>query len=466
MPREIRLNAFAMQSPVHHSPGLWRHPADKSLGFTDLDTWVELARVLEDGLFDALFVADSYSANEIFGGSVDAALRRGVQVPKLDPLLSVSAMAHATRHLGFGITSNALFEPPYPFARRMSTLDHLTRGRIGWNVVTGHSAAGARALGHKALIPHDERYDIADEYLDLVYALWEGSWEDGAVVRDRASGIFADPSRIHRITRRTRHFQVDAIHLVEPSPQRTPVLFQAGASGRGRGFAATHAEAIYVSGPSARVLAPLVADTRARAAALGRDPADLLFFSMATVITGATDEEAQAKLADYRRHVDPEAALMLFSDWTGIDFSRVDPNEPIRHQAQAEGIHSALESFTIGDPNRVWTVRELAEHVSIGGRGPVFVGAPGPVADQIERWVTESGVDGLNLSYAITPGGFRDFGTFIVPELQRRGRFKHAYAPGTFREKLFGPGRARLPASHPAAAFRPGAPAPASSSAA
>ena len=452
MPREIRLNSFSLQSPVHQTPGLWRHPRDRSADYNTLEYWTHLARVLERGLFDGMFLADSVGTNDVYGGSLDASLRGGIHVPKNDPILSIAAMALVTEHLGFGVTSNAIHEPPYAFARRMSTLDHLTRGRVGWNIVTGHSESGARALGHDGLIPHDERYDIAEEYLDLVYELWEGSWAEDAVKRDRESGVFTDPARVRKVVRKSGHFRTEGIHLAEPSPQRTPVLYQAGASRRGRAFAARHAECIFISGPTASSLAPIVADTRAQAAAEGRDPAALKFFSMATAIVGGTEEEAHAKLADYRRYIDLEAALVLFSGWTGIDFSRFSLDEPVRHQAQSAGIQTALEVFTLSDPNRVWTVREVAEHIAIGGRGPVFLGSPGQVADQVERWVDEAGVDGLNLTHAISPGGYEDFGELVVPELQRRGRFKQRYADGTLREKLYG--RARLPDSHPATRHR------------
>ncbi|GGF58510.1 monooxygenase [Azorhizobium oxalatiphilum] len=455
MSKEIRVNAFAMASPVHHSPGLWRHPEDRSLDFTSLAYWTDLAQDLEAGKFDALFIADSMASSEVYGGSYHAALRVGAQIPKLDPMVIVSAMALVTEHLGFGITSNALYEPPHPFARRMSTLDHLTKGRIGWNIVTGHTVSGARAVGQKSLTPHDERYAIAEDYLEAVYALWEASWDDDAVQPAGTAEAYADPAKVRAVVKDGPHFQLDAPHLSEPSPQRTPVLFQAGASSRGRAFAASHAECIFVSGPTPEVIGPVVADTRRRAAAAGRDPRDLKFFSMATTIVGATEEEARARLADYRRYINPEAALILFSGWTGIDFSKWDLDAPITFDSGSQGLVSALEAFSIADPNRVWTVRELAEHNAIGGRGPVFVGSPAQVADQIEAWVEATDVDGLNLSYAITPGGFRDFGTHVVPELQRRGRFKQDYAPGTLREKLYGAGHARLRDTHPGSRHRP-----------
>lgn len=180
--------------------------------------------------------------------------------------------------------------------------------------------------------------------IDLVYALWEGSWEDDAVLRDKARGIFADPAKVHRVRRSGKRFSTDAFYLAEPSPQRTPVLYQAGASGRGRAFAARHAECIFVSGPTPQALAPIVTDTRRRAAENGRDPAELLFFSLATTIVGRTEEEAQAKLADYRRYIDIEGALVLYSAWTGIDFSRFALDEPVRHQEQQAGVRRGRET--------------------------------------------------------------------------------------------------------------------------
>ena len=184
MTKEIRVNAFVSTSPVHQSPGLWRHPRDTSLAFTDLDHWTDLAQVLERGLIDAVFIADSIGFNDVHGGSVEAAIRYGAQVPKLDPFMAIPAMALVTEHLGFGITGNISYEPPYLFARRLSTLDHLTNGRAGWNIVTGHYESGARAMGQTGVVEHDRRYDIADEFMSLMYALWETSWEDGAVVAD------------------------------------------------------------------------------------------------------------------------------------------------------------------------------------------------------------------------------------------------------------------------------------------
>lgn len=453
MTKEIRFNAFAMNCVAHQSPGLWTHPRDRSSDYNRLTYWTNLARTLERGRFDGLFLADVLGVYDVFGGSPDAALRNGAQVPVNDPLLLVSAMAAVTENLGFGVTCTLSYEPPYPFARRMSTLDHLTDGRIGWNVVTGYLDSAARGMGKDNQKAHDDRYDVADEYMEVVYKLWEGSWQDNAVRRDRAYGIFADPSKVHRVHHDGDNYRLNAIHLSEPSPQRTPVLYQAGTSPRGRQFAAQHAECVFMSGPSAKVIAPRVAAIRKLAREAGRNPAEILMFSMMTVILGRTEAEAAAKHADYRRYISHEGALTLMSGWTGVDFSTYDLDQEVRHVHNEAG-RTAMDNITRADPDRVWTVREVAEHVGIGGIGPVIVGTPAKVADEIEAWVEQTDVDGLNLAFVLSPESFEDIADLLVPELTRRGRYKDAYRSGTLREKLFGKGRARLTSPHPAASYR------------
>lgn len=452
MVKQIRLNAFVGNSPVHLSPGLWAHPRNRALEYKDLDYWIELAKVLERGKFDALFVADGIGVYDVFHGSADSSIRSGAQVPKHDPLMAVSAMAHVTKHLGFGITASTSHEIPAVLARRFSSLDHLTKGRIGWNVVTGFTESSARALGHDTVLPHDSRYDRADEFLEATYKLWEGSWQEGAVIRDRASGVFADPAKVRRVQHQGKHFQFDTIHLTEPSPQRTPFLFQAGSSKRGRDFAARHAEAVLLSGPSKATIGPAVRDLRERAVRFGRDRHDIVFFSLATVIVGRTRDEANAKLDEYRSYVDPEGALALFSGWTGIDFSQFEPEAPLPVEARDNAVQSMIESFTSADPTRVWTLKEVVEHNGIGGRGPLLVGTAADIADALQSWVEETDVDGFNLSYAVMPETYVDFVDLVVPELQRRGVYKTDYAPGTLRTKLHG--QDALRASHPGAGFR------------
>jgi alkanesulfonate monooxygenase len=446
MPKEIRLNAFEMNCVAHQSPGLWRHPRDRSRDYKRLDYWIDLARILERGLFDGLFLADVLGVYDVFGGDARAALTHAAQTPVNDPLLLVPAMAAATTHLGFGVTANLSYEPPYGFARRLSTLDHLTEGRIGWNIVTGYLESAAKGAGRPRQTSHDDRYAIAEEYMEVVYKLWEGSWDDDAVKADAATGVFTDPDRVRRVSHHGANFQVDALHLSEPSPQRTPVLYQAGSSPAGRDFAGRHAECVFLSGPSKTAIAPRVAAIRDSARTQGRDPAAILMFALLTVIVAPTDAAAQDKLADYRRYADPEGALTLMSGWTGVDFSRLDPDQIVQHVTNDAG-RSALENITRADPKRSWTVREVAEHVSIGGIGPVIVGSPATVAEQLEAWIDETDIDGFNLAFAVRPETFADVSDLLVPELQRRGRYKKAYRPGTLREKLFG-GEPRLQPPH------------------
>jgi long-chain alkane monooxygenase len=360
-------------------------------------------------------------------------------------------MAAATQHLGFGVTVTLSYEPPFPFARRMSTLGHLTDGRIGWNIVTGYLDSAARGMGGQRQRAHDDRYAVAEDYMEVVYKLWEGSWADDAVIADAGHGVFTRPERVRRVRHDGPHYQLNALHLSEPSPQRTPVLYQAGTSPAGRAFAARHAECVFMSGPSKKVIAPRVAAIRLLAADGGRDPAKILMFAMMTVILGTTDAEAQMKFAEYRRYADPEGALTLMSGWTGVDFSRLDPDQVVEHVDREAG-RTALENITRADPDRRWTVREVAEHVSIGGIGPVVVGSPTTVADELEAWIEETDLDGFNFAFAVRPETFVDVVDLLVPELQRRGRYKTAYATGTLREKLFGVARINEP--HPAAKHR------------
>ncbi|MFC2999240.1 LLM class flavin-dependent oxidoreductase [Falsiroseomonas tokyonensis] len=442
----MRLNAFDMATPGHIQQGMWRHPRDTAANYTSLQHWTDLARLLERGLFDGLFLADVLGIYDVHGGSPDAALRGGVQVPLLDPVLLVPAMAAVTQNLGFGVTCNLAYEPPYLFARRMSTLDHLTGGRIGWNIVTGYLDSAARALGHDAQMQHDDRYDLADEYMQAVYALWEGSWAGDAVKRDRAGGVYTDAARVRRIQHGGPQYRIDAIHLAEPSPQRTPVLYQAGASERGRRFAGTHAECVFVNGTNPAVVARLVAQLRAAAA-----PRSILVFAGATVVVGRTEAEARDKLSDYASWASAEGALAHASASLGIDLKKFGMDEPVR-AGESQAIRSNVEAMAkVAGPD--WTPRMLLEQSVLGSRQPPIVGDPVQVADALEGWMRDASVDGFNLSRTVLPESLVDFIDLVVPVLQERGLYKTSYAPGTYREKLFGADRL-LPPGHPAAAHR------------
>ena len=448
-PKQMRLMAFDMNTVGHIQQGLWTHPRDRSVEYRTLDHWTALARTLERGLVDGLFLADVRGVYDVHGGSPGPALRHGVQVPVNDPLMLVPAMAAATRHLGFGVTVNLSYDPPFPFARRMSTLDHLTGGRIGWNIVTGYLDSAARAMGLDRQVAHDDRYDVADDYMQVVYKLWEGSWADDAVRADCAAGVYADPARVRAVQHDGPHYRMDAVHLAEPSPQRTPVLFQAGSSSRGKQFAASHAECVFLNGQAVPALRAIVDDVRAGAVAVGRLPGDVLAFVGATLVIAETDALAEAKLADLRRYASGEGALVHASASMGIDLAGYGMDEPIQ-VVETQAIRSNLEAVARSAP--VMTKRKLLDRMVLGSRQAPIVGSPATVADALQALTDGADVDGFILSRTIVPDCVTDVADLLVPELQRRGAYKEAYAPGTLRQKLFG--RDRLPGTHPAAAHR------------
>jgi len=462
MSDRIPINAFDMSCIMHQSPGLWARPEDQSVRYKDLTYWTELAQLLERGKFDSLFIADVLGVYDTYQGSRDASVRRAMQIPVHDPVVPVSAMAAATEKLGFGITVSATYEQPYALARRFGTLDHLTGGRIAWNIVTSYLDGAARNLGMDKQMSHDERYDLADEVVDVCYKLWEGSWEDDAVLEDRDAQIYADPEKVHEIDHKGRFFSVPGVGLVEPSPQRTPVIWQAGTSSKGRAFAARHAEAVFTVAPTTQTLRTYVDDIRRVAALEGRDPRSLRIFTEVTTVVAPTDEEAKAKYEDYLEWTDYEGALAFYAGITGIDLSKLDPHQPLEY-VDTDSARFALEIFSKADPNKAWTPHEVARFVGVGAMGPVIVGSPATVADELERWVAEADITGFNLAYAVTPGTFAEFIEHVVPELQRRGRYWDDYDEGeTLRERLFDqPGHNRVRDDHPAARYRRAAPTPA-----
>ncbi|MEL1602361.1 LLM class flavin-dependent oxidoreductase, partial [Acinetobacter baumannii] len=389
--------------------------------------------------FDGIFIADVLGIYDVYHQSAEHALTGAVQVPVNDPLQIVPAMAAVTKHLGFGVTTSISFEHPYPFARRISTLDHLTKGRVGWNIVTSYLESGSKNLGLKTQVNHDNRYDIADEYLEVLYKLWEGSWEEGSVLRDRESGIFADYKKVHPIQHEGKYFTVPGIHICEPSPQRTPVLYQAGASSRGQKFASQNAECVFIAAPSKIATKKVVQGIRQKLVQEGRDPYSVKIYALLSIVTDETDAKSQAKFKEYQSYGSYDGALTLLSGWSGVDFSQYQPTDKVEY-IQTNAIQSLLDSYVNADPERVWTIEEIANWNSLGGNGPVLVGSAETVSDALQQWVEDTDVDGFNLAYILAHQTFADVVEFIVPELQKRGVYQTSYAQGTLREKLFGAG--------------------------
>ncbi|MGV8863325.1 MAG: LLM class flavin-dependent oxidoreductase [Pseudomonas sp.] len=446
--KKILLNAFNMNCIGHINHGLWTHPRDNSTEYKTLEYWTELAQLLERGLFDGLFIADITGVYDVYQNSVDVTLKESIQLPVNDPLMLLSAMAAVTKNLGFGLTANLTYEAPYLFARRMSTLDHLSRGRVGWNIVTGYLDSAAKAIGLSEQVEHDRRYDQADEYLEVLYKLWEGSWEDDAVINDRQQRIYAQPEKVHRVRHKGEFYQVEGYHLCEPSPQRTSVLFQAGTSDRGLQFAGRHAECVFISGQNKVATREQVDKVRASAKAAGRNPEDIKVFMGLNVIVGATEELARAKQREYLEYASAEAGVAHFAASTGIDFAEYKLDEPIQYVKS-----NAIQSATKNLKNNDWTRRKLLDQHALGGRYVTLVGSPEQVADELESWIAETGLDGFNLTRTVTPESYADFIDLVIPELQRRGSYKTAYDSGTLREKLFNEGP-RLPETHVGAGYR------------
>ncbi len=447
--KQIVLNAFTMNSVGHINHGLWTHPRDRSVEYKTLEHWTSLATTLERGLFDGVFLADILGVYDVYDSSVDLTLRESIQLPLNDPALLVPGMAAVTKHLGFGVTVNVNAEAPYLFARRMSTLDHLTGGRIGWNIVTGYLDSAARALGQDAQAAHDSRYDRADDYLEVLYKLWEGSWSDDAVRADRAARVYADPAKVRAVSHDGPYYQMSGYHLSEPSIQRTPVIYQAGTSGRGRQFAIRHAECVFITATdkaSARKTSRLL---REELVASGRRADDIKILVGITVVADRSSRAAQEKYEDYLRHASPEAGLAHFSASTGVDFSRFELDEVIAYGGPSNASQSAAQVAQ----QRGWTKRQLLGEMAIGGRYPTIVGDGSDVADELHAWIVEGEIDGFNLTRTVTPESYEDFIAYVVPALQDRGIYKTEYAEGSLRNRLFGQGN-RLPSRHAGSTFR------------
>ena len=465
--KQLILNAFAMQSPSHLNPGLFRYPKDCGRQYKSLKNWIELSKKLEAAKFHAIFFADVLGGYDVYKGpaNLTPTIPAGAQFPINDPLYSIPALAAATESISFGVTASTTYDPPYAMARRFSTVDHLSGGRVGWNIVTSYLDSAARNFGLNTQIEHDERYRIAHEYLDVAYKLWEGSWRDGAVranpgaepTADNPGDGYADPHAVRQINHKGTYFNVPGPHLCEPSPQRTPFLLQAGTSSAGKAFAAKHAEAIFLNGHTPELIKPSVESIRKQAAGLGRDPSEIKVIAGVLVIVAETDEAAHAKFDELVKFGDHEGSLALFGGWSGYDLSKYDEDQDFRF-VEAPAVRSMVNHWASTVPGKdiKWNRKTIAEYLLVGGNGAKIIGNPKTVADELERWVEVADVDGFNLSYATVPETFDDIIEHVVPELRKRGLFWNDYAVpgGTMRENFYGKaGKTRLPETHPGAKY-------------
>ncbi|KAL3440590.1 luciferase-like domain-containing protein [Aspergillus insuetus] len=457
------LNAFSMSSPTHVAPGLWRHPHNQTHRYKEITYWLELAKIL-DGNFHALFIADMLGVYDVYKGpgNIKEVLPGAAQFPISDPSLPIAAMASVSKTLSFGITASTTYENPFLLARRYATLDHLTNGRVAWNVVTSYLESAAKNLGLEKEIPHDERYEIADEFLDVVYKLLEGSWRDDAVVMGADTGVkaYTHPERVRRIDHKGKYFNVAGPHLIEPSRQRTPFIFQAGASKAGKVFATKHAEAMFLQGMHIESVRKSVLEIRQTAAEQGRDINGLKLIVGMLVIVDETDELARRKYNEYLTYADLDGSLALFGGWTGQDLGPYSDDDDFQFTGPGaiQSIVSSWRATIPGSEGVKWTKRRVAQELALGGPHPRAIGSAKTVADILEKWIAETDVDGFNISYAVGPGDLEDVVRYLIPELKVRGVFWDPVAAEgkTTRENYLGDlaKGSRLSSDHPGSKYR------------
>jgi FMN-dependent oxidoreductase (nitrilotriacetate monooxygenase family) len=445
----LRFSAFVMNTASHVIHGLWRQPDGDQVRFNEVGFWVDVAQTLEAGGFDAIFFADVVGLYGDYRGGWEFFAELGLQIPSNDPLVLLSALASHTTDLGLAFTAGPIQQPPFNFARQLATLDHASGGRIAWNIVT--NLLGWENFNHHERLAHDERYALIDEYVDVLYKLWEGSWEDDALEQDRATGRHADPAKIHKINHVSEHYQVEGPFLVAPSPQRTPLLFQAGSSEAGKDFAARHAEAQFIGSPNPESARALIEETERLVQRYGRRREDLKFFQGLSFVIGSTEEEARRKEVELDERIDLSGQISHFGGAIGVDFGGYELDTPV-DVITTEGGQSALRWLAESVGGRRATLADVARVFVTRSR---IVGTPEQIADRLAQW-RDAGIDGVNVSNATIPGTYVEFIDQVLPVLRERGLAAPLRQPGepprTLREKLFGSDR--LNERHPAARYR------------
>jgi FMN-dependent oxidoreductase (nitrilotriacetate monooxygenase family) len=434
--RQLSLVGFMQAGNATVYAGSWRHPATEH-GFLDASYYQKLGRTLEEGCFDMMFFDDRLAMPGIYGGSVADAVRLGARPVKLDLSIVLGTIAGCTQHIGLGATYSTTYYSPFHVARTFATLDHLSGGRAAWNVVTSVNDSEAQNYGFREHIGHDERYDRADEFLEVTTGLWD-TWDDDALVLDRASGQFADPDKVRALDHDGKFFSAKGPLTVPRGPQGRPVLLQAGSSGRGRDFAARWAELIFTGDPNLEIAKAHYADQKAKIGDGGRDPQTVKMLPMAYTVVGESrahaEEREQVFLNDL---VDPKASLTLLSELMNHDFSDMALEDPITDELieSVNGIRGLVQNLRqhIGD---TITLADLAGHRATLLQGPRFVGTATEVADQMESWVDDDACDGFVIAATHSPGAYEDVVRMVVPELQRRERFRKEYTGRTLRETL------------------------------
>ncbi len=426
--RQLRLGAFMRPTTIH--TGAWRYPGAFPDANFNLAHLQQFARTLERGKFDAFFMADHLA---VLNMPIEA-LRRSHTVTSFDPLTLLPVLAAATTRLGLIATASTTFEQPYLIARRFASLDHISGGRAGWNIVTTSNPDAALNFGLEEHMEHDERYRRAREFYDVVTGLWD-SWADDAFIRDVDSGLFLDPEKLHVLNHKGRYYSVRGPLNIARPVQGWPVIVQAGASEAGRELAAETAEVVFAAGGRLADGQAFYADVKGRMEKLGRDRDHMKILPGAFVVVGDSVEEAREKRARLDSLVHYESALASLSIAVGHDASNFDPDAPLPEIPETNASKSSRERVIALANRDKLTVRQLAQRLG-GYSGLAFVGTPATIADEMEQWLVGEGSDGFNIMFPFLPEGLDDFVDKVVPELQRRGLFRREYEGATLRENL------------------------------
>ncbi len=435
MSSKMHLLQMLVSTATTHTLMSWTDPKDDQLGgLQDFAYWQHVARTLERGCFDGVFFADSPATHAVYKGSSVPSVQYGVSWPNHDPMPLVATMAAATKHLGIGVTLSTTGTTPYLACRRISTLNYLSRGRVGWNIVCGFSAAEQLANGMAQQTPHDERYDQADEFMEIVYKLWD-SVPDDAILMNEATGQFADPSKIKPVDFKGKYLSCKAVGPTLPSKWGRPLRFQAGSSGRGMKFAMNHAEVIFAIQAHLPGMLKSMEQLRAAAAQHGHS-GDLKVILGLQPIVRSTEAEARQRAEQLLERIPLDATLARLSGIVGFDLSKLDPDQPMKDfDSQAsQGLKAVLMGGT-GD-GKAQTLREAANNWALSVGIPQVIGTPEMVADEFERIWRATGCYGFNLSPTTNPDSVDDFVDHVVPILQKRGIFRTSYEGESFRDNL------------------------------
>jgi len=429
MDRQIHLSAFNHFSPAPHMPLSWIYPREKiTHQWFESEYWESVVHTLERGGFDMLFLADG-----LHGGDSADQIRYAIQFPAHDPVSLVTYLSAVTKKLGFAVTMSTTFYPPFLLARTLATLDHLTKGRIGWNIVSSHSPAEAQNFGMDDLPAHDERYDRADEYMEACYALWN-CWEDDALVVDMEHKVYADPAKVHRADFVGKWYKTRGPFTVIPSPRRRPFLFQAGQSERGKTFAARHADGIFSAARGTKQMRTYCEDLAAQLEVFGRDPSEIPIYWAGQPIVAESETEARDRYAEIRARIPLEASLAQMSSHWGIEVTDYDIDLPVT-DLEVPGTRGLFEMYQKSDSKI--TLRDIAKTYLSGSDKNPLVGTPEQVADAMVYLLEEGGGDGFQISPPYYgPAYYTDLVDLLVPVLRKRGLSRDDYRGNTLREYL------------------------------